>query len=207
MIWKEYIQSLNTEYENSGVKSISFRVKRPSWKEYSLEVIFNNGQKYIRSKTQDPYLIAFGKDIILRPSCEHCKYACLKREGDVTISDFWAYRSFDFKTRNDEKGISCCIINSQKGVRLFELLRNDFVVVEKGLDEAIRGNRSLIKPWSANAKTDEFWNLYDKKGIDVLIQYCQPFRISKKMKMDWFKQDHLWLIPKPVLKMILKKKS
>ena len=43
--------------------------------------------------------------------------------------------------------------------------------MEKGLDEAIRGNRSLIKPWSANAKTDEFWNLYDKKGIDALIQY------------------------------------
>ena len=35
MIWKEYIQSLNTEYGNSGVKSISFRVKKPSWKEYS----------------------------------------------------------------------------------------------------------------------------------------------------------------------------
>ena len=207
MIWKEYIQSLNTEYGNSGVKSISFRVKRPSWKEYSLEVIFNNGQKYIKSKTQDPYLIAFGKDIILRPSCEHCKYACLKREGDITISDFWAYRSFDFKTRNDETGISCCIINSQKGIQLFELLRNELVVVEKGMDEAIRGNRSLIKPWSVSERADEFWNLYDKKGIDALIQYCQPFRISKKMKMDWFKQDHLWLIPKPVLKMILKQKS
>ena len=207
MIWKEYIQSLNTEYGNSGVKSISFRVKRPSWKAYSLEVIFNNGQKYIKSKTQDPYLIAFGKDIILRPSCEHCKYACLKREGDITISDFWAYRSFDFKTRNDETGISCCIINSQKGIQLFELLRNELVVVEKGMDEAIRGNRSLIKPWSVSERADEFWNLYDKKGIDALIQYCQPFRISKKMKMDWFKQDHLWLIPKPVLKMILKQKS
>lgn len=207
MIWKEYIQSLNTEYGNSGVKSISFRVKRPSWKEYSLEVIFNNGQKYIKSKTQDPYLIAFGKDIILRPSCEHCKYACLKREGDITISDFGAYRSFDFKTRNDETGISCCIINSQKGIQLFELLRNELVVVEKGMDEAIRGNRSLIKPWSVSERADEFWNLYDKKGIDALIQYCQPFRISKKMKMDWFKQDHLWLIPKPVLKMILKQKS
>ncbi|WP_195303602.1 Coenzyme F420 hydrogenase/dehydrogenase, beta subunit C-terminal domain [Blautia wexlerae] len=207
MIWKEYIQSLNTEYGNSGVKSISFRVKRPSWKEYSLEVIFNNGQKYIKSKTQDPYLIAFGKDIILRPSCEHCKYACLKREGDITISDFWAYRSFDFKTRNDETGISCCIINSQKGIQLFELLRNELVVVEKGMDEAIRGNRNLIKPWFVSERADEFWNLYDKKGIDALIQYCQPFRISKKMKMDWFKQDHLWLIPKPVLKMILKQKS
>ena len=204
MIWKEYIQSLNTDYGNSGVKSISFRVQRPSWTEYSLEVIFNNGQKYIKSKTQDPYLIAFGKDIILRPSCEHCKYACLKREGDITISDFWAYRSFDFKTRNDETGISCCIINSQKGIQLFELLRNELVVVEKGMDEAIRGNRSLIKPWSVSERADEFWNLYDKKGIDALIQYCQPFRISKKMKMDWFKQDHLWLIPKPVLKMILK---
>lgn len=38
MIWKEYIQSLNTEYGNSGVKSISFRVKKPSWKEYSLSL-------------------------------------------------------------------------------------------------------------------------------------------------------------------------
>lgn len=206
MVWKNYIKHLDGTHGRSGIKSVSFRVKKPSWKEYSLSVHFNNGQEYKKSKTQDPYLIAFGKDIMLRSSCEHCKYACLKREGDITISDFWSYRSFDFKTRNVEKGISSCIINTGKGQKLFESIRDEFVVVEKELDEAIRGNRSLIRPWSANKKADEFWKLYEEKENEALYQFCQPFHISKRMWLDWFKQDHLWLIPKPLLKMILNRK-
>lgn len=68
-------------------------------------------------------MIAFAQDFMLRPSCEQCKFACRNREGDITLADFWSYRSFEFRTRNDEKGISCVIINSSKGNMVFDVIR------------------------------------------------------------------------------------
>ena len=37
----------------------------------------------------------------------------------------------------------------------------DCVCVEN-MEEAIRGNRSLVKPWSSNPKSEEFWKLYEE---------------------------------------------
>lgn len=144
---------------------------------------------------------------MLRPSCEHCKYACVNREGDITLADFWGYRSFNYKTRNKEKGISCCIINSDKGMKAFNEIKNQLVVTDKNMEEAIRGNRSLVKPWSSNPKSEEFWKLYEEKQNDALCEFCKPYKNSAKMKMDWFIQDHLWMIPKPILRYLLKRKE
>ena len=126
---------------------------------------------------------------------------------DITLADFWGYRSFNYKTRNKEKGISCCIINSDKGMKAFNEIKNQLVVTDKNMEEAIRGNRSLVKPWSSNLKCEEFWKLYEEKQNDALCEFCKPYKNSAKMKMDWFIQDHLWMIPKPILRYLLKRKE
>lgn len=205
LVWKNYVNYLDLLHGSSGVESVTFRKKKPSWKVYSISIKFKNGKQYEASKTEDPYMIAFAKDYMLRPSCEHCKFACKSREGDITLADFWSYRSFDFRTRNDEKGISCVIINSDKGNRVFEAIRNQLTVVEKTMEEAIRGNRSLVSPWPANEKAAEFWKSYIQNGNDALLQFCKPYKTSKKMMLDWFIQDHLWMIPKPILFKLLKR--
>ena len=207
MVWRNYILGLVKKYDANGVKYITFRKKKPSWKEYSIYIEFDNGKKYEAKKTEDPYLIAFAKDYMLRPSCECCKYACANREGDITLADFWGYRSFDYKTRNREKGISCCIINSDKGMKAFNEIKNQLVVTDKNMEKAIRGNRSLVKPWSSNPQSEEFWKLYEEKQNDALFEFCRPYKNSIKMKIDWFIQDHLWMIPKPILKRLLDKKN
>lgn len=206
MVWKYYIEDLINKYDGNNIIAISFRKKKPSWKEYSIHIDFADGKKYEAKKTEDPYLIAFAKDYILRSSCEHCKYACENREGDITLSDFWGYRSFDYKTRNREKGISCCIINSDKGLEAFEGIKNQLNVTEKTMDEAIRGNRNLIKPWCANPKSEEFWKQYAEVQNATLYQFCRPYKNPIKVKVDWFIQDHLWMLPKPVLRYLLDKK-
>ncbi len=207
MVWRNYIEGLIQKHEGKSVKFISFRKKEPSWREYSIQIEFADGKKYEAKKTDDPYLVAFAKDYMIRPSCEHCKFACANREGDLTLSDFWGYRSFDFQTRNRGKGISCCIINSDRGMQAFEQIKAQLVITEKTMEEAIRGNRSLTRPWSANPASENFWNLYMEKQNDALYQFCRPYKNSASMKLDWFIQDHLWMIPKPILTYLLKKKN
>lgn len=206
-IWKDYIDYLISKHDQKAVKDVSFRTKEPSWKEYSLKVVFEDGKTYQKPKIKDPYMIAFAKDIMLRPSCSHCQYACLEREGDITLCDFWAYRSFNFKTRNTEKGISCCIINSAKGKVLFDLISDKLVIEDKDIKEAISGNRSLVRPWNNNKESEKFWLSYEENGMDALFEYCQPYKNSYKMKLNWFIMDHLWIIPKPLLKRILNRKN
>ena len=64
-------------------------------------------------------------------------------------------------------------------MKAFNEIKNQLVVTDKNMEEAIRGNRSLVK----------------------------PYKNSAKMKMDWFIQDHLWMIPKPILRYLLKRKE
>ena len=206
-VWADYLDYLLCQHNAEKAQFVSFRTKKPSWKEYSLRVDFSNGSSYCKMKTQDPYMIAFAKDIMLRPSCSECRYACLNREGDVTLSDFWAYRSFEYKTRNTEKGISCCIINSSKGRRLFEEISDRVITVDKEMKEAISGNKSLIKPWANNKNSDKFWQAYERIGINALFEFCESYNNPFTMKFNWFVLDHLWLIPKPVLKRVLRRKK
>lgn len=96
----------------------------------------------------------------------------------------------------------------QDELRQYELHHRARIAIKPGITGMWQvSGRSDITDFEEVVRLDtEYisnWNF----SLDIKIQYCQPFRISKKMKMDWFKQDHLWLIPKPVLKMILKQKS
>ena len=73
---------------------------------------------------------------------------------DITLADFWGYRSFNYKTRNKEKGISCCIINSDKGMKAFNEIKNQsnfpnrvFVLEEQygsDIQQSIISNASFL---------------------------------------------------------------
>lgn len=64
-MWRNYILGLVKKHDANGVKYITFRKKKPSWKEYSIYIEFDNGKRYEAKKTEDPYLIAFAKDYML----------------------------------------------------------------------------------------------------------------------------------------------
>lgn len=40
LVWKNYINYLDKLYEASGIESVTFRKKKPSWKVYSINVNF-----------------------------------------------------------------------------------------------------------------------------------------------------------------------
>ena len=155
-LWRKHISGVESEL-NIVAKSVNFRYKKPSWTEFSLLIEGKDGKKYIKSKFDDQYLIGFLTELTLRPNCYTCPYASISRTGDVTLADFWGYKSTEYKMRNTEKGISLVLINTEKGQKVFDSIEDRIMVTEKKLKEAMSGNRSLKEPWKKNPKSDEFW--------------------------------------------------
>lgn len=200
-LWSDYLSKLEKE-QKSLAKNVNFRFKKPSWTEFSLCVDFENDAKYIKSKFDDPYLISFLKEISLRENCYSCPYANTTRMGDITLADFWGYKSTDYKMRNTEKGISLILINSDKGEVLFRKITPKIAYIEKNLKDAVGGNRSLKEPWKKNPIADDFWNAYmEEEDLENIFDtFCKPYRFSLKMKMNWFVLNHLYLVPKFILR-------
>lgn len=200
-LWFDYLSKLENEY-NSVATRANFRYKSPSWTEFSLCVDFENGTRFIKSKFDDPYLISFLKEISLRENCYSCSYTNTARVGDITLADFWGYKSTDYRMRNTEKGISLVLINSDKGEKLFQKVTSNILYIEKSLKDAIAGNRSLREPWKKNPIADDFWDAYLKEDDlqNVFDTFCKPYRFSIKMKINWFLLNHLYLVPKFILR-------
>ena len=200
-LWSDYLSKLEKE-QKSLAKNVNFRFKKPSWTEFSLCVDFENDAKYIKSKFDDPYLISFLKEISLRENCYSCPYANTTRMGDITLADFWGYKSTDYKMRNTEKGISLVLINSDKGEVLFRKITPKIAYIEKNLKDAVGGNRSLKEPWKKNPIADDFWNAYmEEEDLENIFDtFCKPYRFSLKMKMNWFVLNHLYLVFKFILR-------
>ena len=201
-LWSDYMKQLEQLYCSSA-KKVNFRYKKPSWTKFSLCVEFENGHEFLKSKFDDPYLISFLKEMALRDNCYTCPYTNIERVGDITLADFWGYKSTDFKMRNTEKGISLVLINSDNGTILFKKIVSRILFTEKRLKDAVDGNRSLKEPWSRNPLADEFWGEYLKgAGLQSAFKkYCKPYRFPLKMKINWFALNHLYLVPRFILRM------
>ena len=170
-VFKLYKEEMEKEY-NSKVNKIAFRHKKYGWELFSLYLSFENGKEYIKDVTKDPYLKGFVENLYLRPSCYDCKFRTLNRLRDITIADCWGIENIDPQL-NDDKGLSLALTNSNKGKKLFSLLKDKMVVKEIDLQKAIEYNSAATEPVPKNPKRDEFFSHINssKKQIIELIDY------------------------------------
>ena len=135
------------------VSYVKFRCKKSSWIFYSMGINSHTVKNkittysYIGSYYADPYIRAFLRDNILRPSCYSCQYASTKRVADFTIADWWGYKATCPDDKDFErKGVSLLMCNSRTALEIVHELNMD--LRERTLEEAIRTNRSLKQPFS-----------------------------------------------------------
>ena len=101
--------------ECMNIKNINFRLKQPSWKNYSIKYEFDNNSSKIIPHNQDPYIKAFLSDLILRPSCYFCQFKGLNTKSDITIGDFWGIEKV-VPGFSDNNGASVVLVNTTKGI-------------------------------------------------------------------------------------------
>ena len=129
-VWQKYLAYRET-LAGSSTTSISFRRKDIGWKQFSVSFVFRNDTEYCQIHRRDLYMMAFLKDICLRPSCYACNSKGLNRESDITLADFWGIANV-VPEMDDDRGTSLVLVHSDKGQEF--LKRVDDRIISKEVD-------------------------------------------------------------------------
>ena len=170
-IWLKYLE----QYNSTELSSISFRDKTNSWKRY--EVVIRQGEKTLIREDigKNIYMKLFLSDLCLRPSCSNCSSKSGKSKSDITIADFWGIQHLhpDF---DDDKGCNLILINSKKGLNLFNKLECD--KIETVFNTAIKYNPSYFKSVAEPKYRKYFFENFDKYGFAIYDKICKKQRPS-----------------------------
>lgn len=152
--------------------------------------LMSNGK--ILKKTyyrESEYIMGFLMNVIQRENCFSCPYAQEKRVSDITIGDFWGLGDKTEFRWDKSGGVSAILINTQKGRQLVQNVSNELFLVEREVQEAVKGNTQLRCPAVANQKRDRFLKLYLNRGLkkgirNVLFKDFFKYRIKKIIKKN-----------------------
>ena len=167
----EYIES-----ETGPVTAISFRDKSVGgWSCNGSKTVIRDGvlRKLPLYNHNNYYYHYYLQGEIYRKSCYTCRYACLVRQADITLGDYWGAEKF-IKTLNCKAGCSLVMINNKRGDALWEESKNDVDYVRTSPEEAVCKNRQLKAPSqlppSRKTRTDEYVNLSGKEIQSVFLK-------------------------------------
>lgn len=135
---------------------------------------------------KDPFYNAFQKRLSIRSSCHSCNYASPERVSDITIGDF--HDVDKVKSGYDRmRGVSMVLVNSEKGIRFFELIENGLDICEVDADVLIENNECLMSSTPMPAKRKDFFENLENKGVKYLaeneLNYKKEFKKLVYYKM------------------------
>lgn len=166
-LWRAWAAHLGTE-EGSALAGVNFRAKDPSWEGYSLEYRFADGGRRLVGHLDDWYLLAFLKNICLRPSCAACP-AKRRCGSDLTLGDFWGVGAAHPEVPR-ERGVSAVVINTEAGERALERISGDLESGPSGYASVLAGNPSLERPPAPHPDRGAFMAaLAAGAGVDGLM--------------------------------------
>ena len=155
--YRKYLEMLERKY-NSKVTQVWFKNKTNGWRAISTRVDFENGKTYLEPGGFDLFMRAFVTDgLTMRPNCQNCKFRKVPHASDFTLGDFWGVEKIN-PEQDDNKGLSAVMVNSEKGLEIFEHLKGCLISFPTTSKDICAGNFSILKPMKPHPKADEFMN-------------------------------------------------
>ena len=106
--------------------------------------------------TMSPYYYHFLQGYNYRESCYHCKYARKERCSDITLCDFWGIDSVA-PEMNNFYGVSGVLLNSEKGVTLWESVQSDLISKQVDIMDIVKHNGQLKEPSTRPHIRDQYY--------------------------------------------------
>ena len=126
------------------------------------------------------------------------KYGGKNRVSDLTIGDFWGVGGkhpeyLGGSGLNVEKGISCVLVNSDRGMQLMNACREDLVALESSFEAVAEQNEQLAHPSVRYASRDEVMELYRQKGYSAVERwYRRNLGIKYYLYAAWERMPNSW---------------
>lgn len=165
--------------ENKKVKKVWFKYKINGWKSSPrcTRLDFEDDSYKIYDGEENKFMSGYlGPNLYIRPSCGRCKFNGLPRQADITLADFWGIN----KELDDDKGTSLVLINSQRGSKCFETIKNNIFVKERTIDEIYDGNVCFNTSVKINKKSEEFLNRLDDTNFSKLVEKYSRVSLLRK---------------------------
>jgi len=143
--------------------------------------------------TRDPYYESFIYAETYRESCYRCQYAEKDRVGDITIGDYWGIQDWHIEFEKCySSGVSAVLINTKKGIELFEMCKNEMIITPSSFNQVSSENGNLLKPAYRPAIRDKIYQKTLENGFSWMnvrmhlskryyIKYIKSF-VPKEIK-------------------------
>lgn len=125
------------------------------------------------------YYQAFLDSLTYRENCYTCPYANSQRLGDLTLGDFWGLGDLKSEKKDEDKGISLVLVNTEKGTTLLHSVDSKLFLEERSINEAIAGNSQLRHSSKVHKNRDVFLGQYLKIGYRGALEEALEYNSVK----------------------------
>ena len=169
LIWEDYKRLLERE-QGGRIISVQFRSKKDGWSRANSNkgFLFTTDRSSEIQEDDRFYHLFFKSGAITRPSCSQCRFTDIHRASDVTIADYWGIEKYSPEWF-DPLGVSVILVNSEKGIVLFDRCRQDLVGEERPQEESLKEQKRLSEPSKLPKNRSLFWEDYKRFGLEYVI--------------------------------------
>lgn len=173
-VFLKYMEMLERQY-GAKATEIKFKNKKWGWHNFSMRVNFANGKEYCKDRWHDLFFIGYLQaNLLTRPSCYACHFKGFPQKADITLADFWGIENLD-KSMDQDRGTSLVMVNSDKGMDLFNSIKDKVVWKEFTISDARKGNPAMDSSVKAiNNNRALFYESLDKQPFYKVAELFFP---------------------------------
>ncbi len=169
-LFDDYISFL--EKKKGVINEYQFRVKKIAddgmhW--YSSYVLSKNNKQIVFDWTEDSYNYLYMMMYTNRDSCYSCKYASMERPSDITLCDYWHWDNYH-KSFPAGATLSGVLINTEKGIAIFEKIKENFSIEDTKVGNIAAANGALCNYSGDIDKRNEVLTIWKNHGYQKLDQ-------------------------------------
>lgn len=180
---KMLTDDLNSLFENAEISCLQFRDKKYGWG--TSGSVKQNGTLEKYNALTSPFYFYFLNGELYRDSCYNCRFPSEKRQGDITLGDYWGVTAQDMRDLGifePNQGLSCVLVNTNKGKVLFESFERYLQFKTITINDAQRRNGQLVHSSIKPLGHDQLINDYINEGWQAIINHYH----KEYKKRLWF---------------------
>lgn len=170
-LFNQHIQYLEKKYDGK-LSDYHFR-NNESWGGCEIFNITKKNGEVKRMKfpsyNLSPYLYSFMYGMTSRYSCYNCPFACIPRQGDITLADYWGVKEF-FPDIDSSRGVSLVLVNTEMGEKTLSCIAGNCEIRTTTLKNGSKFNGNILTKPIKHEHRERVYKEVVEKGYEQVAK-------------------------------------